>query len=85
MKYLDINKCIFLKNIEQLDNIIPAAKSYVKYQMEINANGPIYKKTILEDLDDDMIVYPVITETFSPLIVSPQKDGSDLSNNLKDK
>ena len=53
--------------------------------MEINANGPIYKKTILEDLDDDMIVYPVITETFSPLIVSPQKDGSDLSNNLKDK
>ena len=49
--------------------------------MEINANGSVSKKTILEDLDDDTIVYPVITEAFSPLIATHQKDSSDLSNN----
>jgi len=67
--------------MEQLENIIPAAKLYSKYQMEKHEHDLVSKENVLEDLEDE-IVYPVITAALNPLIVTNLKDNSNLSENL---
>jgi hypothetical protein len=61
--------------MEKLENIIPAAKSYVKYQTEFKSNDLIFNELSNGDLKDDEVIYPVVS---SPLIVSSQKDKSNL-------
>ena len=64
--------------MEKLENLIPAAKSYAKYQTEFKSSDLILNEISNEHLNDDEVIYPIVS---SPLIISSQKDKSNLSEN----
>ena len=65
--------------MEKLENLIPAAKSYVKYQSEFKSSDLILNENSNEHLNDDEVIFPIVS---SPLIISSPKDISNLSEKM---